>query len=1126
MRKKSFLFSLLLDNVKSGLALQKKDGSMPAGHNGPYFHKQTPIRNTGHWLITFIKVYQLTGEKKYLKAAKKCIEYLVKQKEKSTYNLHHRTVKNRDKCNGLIGPAWSMEAFLFAGKELNRPELIKLAADIFNLHVFDKKMGLWRKKEINGDDLGFDWTFNHQLWFAAVSSDFDQKHYKEIHRQIRIFLNKLTDNLVVAKDGLIKHHVRQRLWQKSVPRQKEIGYQQFNLYAFGLLKKNYPNLEFWQSETWNKALNFIDSQAFKKGLENNIYSFGYNLAGIETAFALQTFKPNSREKQKFWLEQQFNRKFVIDDEKTYWARMYEAYRLKNLKINLITEKDFPFVSVIVPAYNDQIRIKLCLKKLLKQTYLKNKYEIIVIDNQSTDETRAVIKQFPVKLLEETKKQSSYAARNVGIKTAKGKVLAFTDSDCQPEKSWLENGVRSLLTRKCQLVAGQVKFLFHNPDNLYEIYDSVSNMQQEEKIKKNQGAATANLFSYKKLFKQVGYFDNQLISGGDISWTLKAIKGGNKICYEPTAVVEHPTRDKIALLKKQIRIGYGQVAIIKNQRKKNTGLWLLITMLKKISPPTTFLRKKLKQALSQVSLLTYLKIYLIKWRCAIYTNIGILKYLKKEKIIKKCFKKNFWLIIAVLFWLIIGIYGVFYNISYLDEAKYLIKGWLLASGEVGYYSTPGFYYQHMPGGLLWFGWGQKLLGRSLLLGRFQSWLIGCLILFFTYKLGRVIGGKKVGKLSLMMMALMPVVTLYYSSVVPMSLAALMLVLGSINIAKKKYQWGSFWLALAMIVRKNFLFTLPLYLSYLLVTKKNWRLVIKNLLIILIILAVVILPGLPGIFTTLWQLPGLKILKNAGQETTVQEFFTDRFGWEIILRSVVEFGVIYLALGLTTLWVLMIILKKGLKKMSAGWWWLVIMFGFNIMIHTYGAIHSSPRAIISYVGYFAPILAVIAADLIKIEQKKFVKIYPALLILGLIGIKFSSIHGHLNQPTHLSLINQSVKPLKQMIKNKDKILWLAEPMPLYLAERVSYYPLINHTYTFSLSKNTKKTEISGKWNQEMMSLWLNETDLAVIDDYKLNNLMQKSKSATELIQNKLNNQFNNLNAVNEIWPGGLKFYIPKY
>ena len=136
------------------------------------------------------------------------------------------------------------------------------------------------------------------------------------------------------------------------------------------------------------------------------------------------------------------------------------------------------------------------------------------------------------------------------------------------------------------------------------------------------------------------------------------------------------------------------------------------------------------------------------------------------------KRLKWLAIGL--WLTIGVYGIFYNITYIDEAKYLIKGWLITTGQVGYYSTPEFFYQHMPGGLLWYGLGQKIFGPSLLVARIQSFLIGLLVMFFSYKLTELITPKAKNNI-LAVVALAPVVILYYSSAVPQSLAALTLVL---------------------------------------------------------------------------------------------------------------------------------------------------------------------------------------------------------------------------------------------------------------------------------------------------------------------------------------------------------------
>src|SRR3989338_5246181 len=84
-------------------------------------------------------------------------------------------------------------------------------------------------------------------------------------------------------------------------------------------------------------------------------------------------------------------------------------------------------------------------------------------------------------------------------------------------------------------------------------------------------------------------------------------------------------------------------------------------------------------------------------------------------------------LSIGLWVAAGIYSLIFNVSYIDEAKYIIKGWLILTGQVGYYTTSDFFYQHMPGSLLWMGLGQKFFGPSLLVGRLQSFILSLLIL---------------------------------------------------------------------------------------------------------------------------------------------------------------------------------------------------------------------------------------------------------------------------------------------------------------------------------------------------------------------------------------------------------------
>ncbi len=92
------------------------------------------------------------------------------------------------------------------------------------------------------------------------------------------------------------------------------------------------------------------------------------------------------------------------------------------------------ISVVIPAYNEEKRIASCLKSIFNQS--KAPFEVIVVDNNSTDDTVMIAKEFGVKVIEE-KRQGVTFARNTGFDAAMGDVIARTDADTVVSSNWIE-----------------------------------------------------------------------------------------------------------------------------------------------------------------------------------------------------------------------------------------------------------------------------------------------------------------------------------------------------------------------------------------------------------------------------------------------------------------------------------------------------------------------------------------------------------------------------------------------------------------------------------------------------------------------------------------------------------------
>jgi len=229
-----------------------------------------------------------------------------------------------------------------------------------------------------------------------------------------------------------------------------------------------------------------------------------------------------------------------------------------------------YISVIIPVCNGEKTISMCIESLLHQKYPKDRYEIIIIDNNSRDGTVEIVGKYPVRYIEEKKTQSAYAARNTGIKSAKGGILAFMDADCTASPDWLRKGTEGFRDTNIGCVAGGIEC--HEPEGYVGKYLCKKKIiSQEEKPAEFPlpYAKTANAFYTRAVFDKIGFFEEQWVSGGDAdySWRMQ-LETDYKIKFSPHAIVSHKHRETLrAMFKQCLKWGIGYALLYKKYRDK-------------------------------------------------------------------------------------------------------------------------------------------------------------------------------------------------------------------------------------------------------------------------------------------------------------------------------------------------------------------------------------------------------------------------------------------------------------------------------------------------------------------------------------------------------------------------------
>lgn len=339
----------LLSEAQNLIEHQRFDGSWPGGCNGPYNDPESPLRNTSHIVILLIAVGLHDSNNALLKSAENGLNYLIRKiKEDNLNPLEFRHKDGKDKTNGVIGPAWLIEALSVAARYLGRNDAKLAAQKIYRNHQYSARYACWYKMRPEADSkYKIDQTFNHQLWFAsAISSlgihdasvlvdNFIEKNLLKLNLyrdKIVYHGSELNGSLSLFQQLSNKNEIKLKLkrqLRKRTLRSKSVGYHSFNLYAIARLYEELNKPQQLRS-LLIRLIEPLKKKYIVEELSKSKYSWDYNHPNLEYYYVFHSLDllheyPSFLKKDYFETINNYIKN--SSDKKTAHARLYSLARI-------------------------------------------------------------------------------------------------------------------------------------------------------------------------------------------------------------------------------------------------------------------------------------------------------------------------------------------------------------------------------------------------------------------------------------------------------------------------------------------------------------------------------------------------------------------------------------------------------------------------------------------------------------------------------------------------------------------------------------------------------------------------------------------------------------------------------
>lgn len=230
-----------------------------------------------------------------------------------------------------------------------------------------------------------------------------------------------------------------------------------------------------------------------------------------------------------------------------------------------------FVSIVIPAFNEEKYIESVLQRVLLLDYPREMYEVIIVDNGSTDKTVDIARKYTDKVyVYEGVKVG--AVRNFGASKARGDYIAFLDSDCIPPMSWLGDAFKYMDDNRCDVVGGTCLL---REDPTWVETSWVINQDPKDQV--NGSLMGGSILIKKSVFSSVGGFDESMSAGEDSALGDKLIASGYAIHIAKCCAFVHLgyPRDLREFTKRQF---WHASSYLRSRKKRSIDYILLLSLV--------------------------------------------------------------------------------------------------------------------------------------------------------------------------------------------------------------------------------------------------------------------------------------------------------------------------------------------------------------------------------------------------------------------------------------------------------------------------------------------------------------------------------------------------------------------